>query len=62
MDAEVVARSREDEVKMLGVGVAKRLEKVRSITGLLPVTVAVLGNRKLGGKEAAVTKYFHYFQ
>ena len=51
----MVARSKEDEVKMLGVGVAKRLEKVRSITGLLPVTVAVLGNRKLGRKEAAVT-------
>ena len=35
LDAEMVARSKEDEVKMLGVGVAKRLEKVRYIKGPL---------------------------
>ena len=32
VDAEMVAKSKEDEVKMLGVGVAKRMEKVRCIT------------------------------
>ena len=33
LEAELAARSRskEDEVKMLGVGVAKRLEKARKI-------------------------------
>ena len=34
VDAEMVARSREDEVKMLGVGVAKRMEKVRCTQSL----------------------------
>ena len=35
----MVARSKEDEVKMLGVGVAKRMEKVRCITASqAPVT------------------------
>ena len=29
LDPEATGRSKEDEVKMLGVGVAKRLEKVR---------------------------------
>ena len=30
-EAEVAARLKEDEVKMLGVGVAKRLEKARNL-------------------------------